>query len=83
MYSVVFVPVKPFVFSKHYREDKDIDVDLAKDCVHHGRKEAEKERGKFKSSKRFRKGELAVIYREFDEYYFVITAYWNVRGDKT
>ena len=71
---------KPFIFSKHYRDVKDIEVDLAKDCVFHGRRAPESEVGKFKNSKKYRKGELVVVYREFDDYYFVITAYWNVRG---
>ena len=30
----------------------------------------------------FRKGELVTIYREYDDYYYVITAYWNTRGVK-
>lgn len=70
---------REFIFSKHYQEDKDIDVDLAKDCVNTGRREREKEESKFKSSKKYRRGELIVVYRDYEEYIFVITAFWNER----
>ncbi|MFH0973881.1 MAG: hypothetical protein V1817_03795 [Candidatus Micrarchaeota archaeon] len=70
---------KEFVFSKHYREDKDIDVSLAVDCVHSGKKELEEKPNKFKARKNYRKGELIVVYKDCGEYFFVITAFWNVR----
>jgi len=75
--------VKEFLFSKHYREDKEIDVELAVDCIHTGKKELNKEPNKFKSIKKYRRGELIVIYREYEDYYFVITAFWNVRSKKS
>ena len=28
------------------------------------------------------RGELIVVFREYEEYYFVITAFWNKRGEK-
>lgn len=70
---------REFVFSRHYREDKNIDVDLAKDCVNTGRRESEREENKFRSAKKYRKGELAVIYQDYGDYVFVITAFWNER----
>jgi|GEM_PF-1330616 len=73
---------KEFLFSKHYREDKDIDIELAVDCVHTGKKVLDEEPNKFKSTKKYRRGELRVVYREYAEYYFIITAYWNNRGIK-
>ncbi|MBI5035948.1 hypothetical protein HZC09_01265 [Candidatus Micrarchaeota archaeon] len=73
---------KEFLFSKHYEEDKDIDVDLAIDCVHTGKKSLDEEPNKFKSKKKYRKGELIIVYREYEDYFFVITAFWNVRGWK-
>ncbi len=73
---------KEFLFSKHYREDKDIDVDLAIDCVHMGKRVLEEEPNKFKAQKKYRKGDLFVVFREYGDYYFVITAFWNVRGAK-
>jgi len=76
------MPAREFIFSKHYKEDKDIDVELAMDCVHTGKKTLDQEPNKFKSEKKYRAGELAVIYREYEEYFFVITAYWNLRGRK-
>jgi len=72
---------KEFLFSKHYREEKDIDVELAIDCIHTGKRALDEEPNKFKARKKYRRGELVVVYREYDEYYFVITAFWNVRGD--
>ena len=73
---------KGFIFSKHYREDKDIEKDLAKGCIHTGKKELDEAPNKYKSRKKYRKGELIVVYREYDDYFFVITAFWNVRGGK-
>ena len=73
---------REFVFSKHYREDKDIDTSLAIDCVNTGKKQREREAKKFKSRKKYRKGELVVVYRDFEDYVFVITAFWNLRGEK-
>ncbi len=73
---------KKFIFSRHYREDKKIEESLAIDCTHTGRKELEEEPNKFKAVKRYEKGELIVIYREYDDYFFVITAFWNNWGKK-
>ncbi len=70
---------KEFIFSKHYREDKDIDVSLAVDCIHTGKKEPEEEPNKFKARKNYRKGELIVVFKDCGEYFFVVTAFWNVR----
>ena len=72
-------PVRDFVFSKHYREDKDVDVDLAADCVNTGGKKPDGEPNKFKSTKKYRRGELTVVHKDFGDYVFVITAYWNNR----
>ncbi|NYZ78162.1 hypothetical protein H0N96_02050 [Candidatus Micrarchaeota archaeon] len=74
---------KEFLFSKHYREDKEIDVELAVDCIHTGKKELNEEPNKFKSMKDYRRGKLIVIYREYEEYYFVVTAFWNVQSKKS
>lgn len=74
--------VKDFIFSRHYCEDKDIDTGLAVDCIHTGRKKLEQEPNKFKARKKYRTGELITIYKEFDEYFLVITAFWNKRGDE-
>lgn len=73
---------KEFLFSKHYKEDKDIEAQLAIDCIHCGSKKPDVEQGKFKAMKKYRKGELIVVFREYEEYYFVITAFWNKRGEK-
>lgn len=73
---------KEFIFSKHYREDKDIDVSLAIDCVHTGKKVLDEAPNKFKSAKKYKKGELIVVYREYEDYFFVVTAFWNVRGER-
>ena len=80
--SVLKKYAKDFLFSKHYEEDKDIDVGLAVDCIHTGKKKVLNESKKFKSIKKYRKGELNVVYREYDDYIFIITAFWNVRGGK-
>ncbi|MBI5636040.1 hypothetical protein HY993_03715 [Candidatus Micrarchaeota archaeon] len=74
--------VREFVFSKHYREDKDIDVELAVDCVNTGKKQFDEEPDKFKAVKKYRRGELITVYRDYGEYVFVITAFWNNRGRK-
>ncbi|MBI3588193.1 DUF4258 domain-containing protein [Candidatus Micrarchaeota archaeon] len=73
---------KEFLFSKHYREDKDIEVELAIECIHTGRRENEGEPNKFKSAKKYKRGELTAVYREYEDYFFVITAYWNTRGGR-
>lgn len=73
---------REFIFSKHYREDKDIDTELAKDCVNTGKKEKQREHLKFKSRKKYKKGELIVVYRDYGEYVFVITAFWNIRKQR-
>ncbi|MDO8339608.1 MAG: hypothetical protein Q7T16_03035 [Candidatus Burarchaeum sp.] len=75
-------PKKEFLFSRHYREDRDIDVELATDCVHTGKKEKERGENKLRARKKFKRGELIVVYRDYGEYYFVITAFWNKRGEK-
>ena len=73
---------KELLFSRHYREDKDIDVELAVDCIHTGRRSSGGEPNKFKATKKYRHGELIVVFREYEEYRFVITAFWNKRGAK-
>ena len=66
-----------FFFSKHYREEKDIEVSLAIDCINTGRKVLDKAPNKFKSIKKYRKGELVVVWKNRGEHCFVITAYWK------
>ncbi|HII54092.1 hypothetical protein COT30_04595 [Candidatus Micrarchaeota archaeon CG08_land_8_20_14_0_20_49_17] len=73
---------KEFLFSKHYQEDKDIDTELTINCIYTGKRMLDEEPNKFKSRKKYRCGELIVVYREYGDYYFVITAFWNIRGDK-
>lgn len=73
---------KDFLFSKHYREDKEIETELAIDCVHTGKKELDEEPDKFKSRKKYDGRELIVVYREYEDYYFVITAFWNERKSR-
>lgn len=73
---------RDFLFSKHYREDKEIDSELAIDCIHTGTRELDDAPDKFKSRKKYKRGELIVVYREYEEYYFVITAFWNARGTR-
>lgn len=70
---------KDFAFSKHYREDEDVCVELAMDCVNTGKKSPEQPPDKFKARRQYRLGELTVIYRDYGEYFFVITAFWNER----
>lgn len=74
--------VKDFLFSKHYKKDKKIDEDLAINCVQTGQKEREPEPNKFTARQKYRKGELIVVYRDYGDYFFVITAFWNDRGMK-
>ena len=73
---------KEFIFSIHYKKDKKIEESLTMDCVHTGRKTLEQEPNKFKAVKRYEKGELITIYREYGDYFFVITAFWNNWGRK-
>ncbi len=73
---------KEFLFSKHYREEKDIEVELAIDCINTGKKVLGEEPNKFKARKKYRRGELIAVYREYEDYYFVITAFWNMRGEE-
>ncbi len=73
---------KECLFSRHYKEDKNIDTSLAEDWIHTGRKEKQTETEKFISRKKYRKSELIVVYRELEDYIFVITAFWNERGGK-
>ena len=74
------MPKKPVAFSKHFWRDKDIDPLLVEDCIFTGKKFSEDEPRKWKATKKFRKGELVVVYREYETHYYVITAYWNTRG---
>lgn len=55
---------------------------MAISCIHTGKKELEQELNKFKSTKEYRRGKLIVVYREYEEYFFVITAFWNERDRK-
>ncbi|HLC47634.1 MAG TPA: hypothetical protein VJI13_01045 [Candidatus Norongarragalinales archaeon] len=73
---------KGHYFSDHYHKEREQNVgkELVIDCIHHGRKELESYPNKFKNRKLFNKGELIVIYLEFDDYFYIITAFWNVRG---
>jgi len=66
-----------FNFSLHYRLDKDIDASLAIDCILAGKRQVDKAPHKYKSSKKFRKGELVVVWKRRGEECFVITAYWK------
>lgn len=68
---------RQFFLSKHYKEDKRIDVSLAIDCINTGRKELDEPPNKFKSTKKYRKGELVVIWKDRGENCFIITAYWK------
>ncbi len=68
-----------FFFSKHYHEGKDIDTAMAIDCILTGRRKPDREPNKFKSRKKYRKGELIAVWKDSGEKCFVITAYWNVR----
>lgn len=74
---------REFSFSLHFYEDKVIETDLVKDCIHTGLKEKEREQGKFIASKKYKKGELIVVFKETEERTFVITAYWNQPGGKS
>lgn len=73
---------REFFFSKHYRQDKEIDAELAIDCIHTGTKALDGEPNKFKSTKQLRRGRLVVVYRELENCVFIITAFWNRRGLK-
>lgn len=68
-----------FFFSKHYSRDKEIDTTLAIDCIETGKKQLDEKPKKFKSRKKYRKGELVVVWKDRGEKCFVVTAYWNVR----
>lgn len=72
---------KEFVYSRHYTEDKEAEADFVIDCVHTGKKKLDAEPNKFKSVKSYCRGDLVVVYKEYDEYFFIITAFWNRRGD--
>lgn len=56
--------------------DKRIPKDLAKDCIYTGKVE-KKNFGKRLSSKKYRRGELVVVWKQEEEVYFVITGYWR------
>ena len=70
-----------YYFSKHYKRDKNIDFSLAIDCINTGKRiKNNKNHNKFKSIKKYKKGELIVIWKKQGFDIFVITAYWNKRG---
>ncbi|MBI5225992.1 hypothetical protein HY994_01995 [Candidatus Micrarchaeota archaeon] len=73
---------REFSFSRHFQHDKDVEIDLAKDCVHTGKKERQHEADKFIARKKYRKGELIVVYKELDDRTFIITAFWNQPGGR-
>ncbi len=73
---------KEFTFSKHFKEERKVEIGLVENCVHTGRKELEEEPNKFIARKKYEKGELIVVYRDFEDRFFIITAFWNVRGEK-
>ena len=70
---------RAFFFSRHYSREKEIDTSLAIDCINTGRRELDEKPNKFKSRKKYRKGDLIVVWKDRGEKCFVITAYWNVR----
>lgn len=73
---------RDFSFSKHFEQDKDADERLVEDCIHTGSKEKEREPGKFIARKKYKKGELIVVFKESEDRTFVITAYWNQHRGK-
>ncbi|MFH1752327.1 MAG: DUF4258 domain-containing protein [archaeon] len=70
---------KQFFFSKHYRKDKEIDTDLTISCIETGKRVLNEKPNKYKSRKKYRKGELIVVWKNRGEKCFVVTAYWNKR----
>jgi hypothetical protein len=70
---------KEYRFSKHFLLEKGISVDLAIDCIHTGKKISQNEANKFKSVKEYSRGKLAIVFRESEEYFFIITGYWYER----
>lgn len=68
---------REFSFSKHFDQDKDVEADLVKDCIHTGRKENKREPQKFTARKKYKKGELIVVFKELEDRTFIITAFWN------
>jgi len=66
-----------FFFSKHYRTDKGIDASLAIDCINSGKRKLGAKPNKFKSGKKYRGGQLVVVWKDRGEKCFVITAYWK------
>ena len=72
---------RSFYFSCHYRQDKDIDVSLAIDCVCTGRKELNQEPNKYKSRKKYAKGELIVIWKDNRAEVFVIAVFGIFAAD--
>ena len=66
-----------FFFSKHYSRDKSIEASLAIDCINTGKQAPDEGANKFKNSKKYRKGELIVVWKKSRETCFVITAYWK------
>ncbi|MFH1751050.1 MAG: hypothetical protein ABH863_05200 [Candidatus Micrarchaeota archaeon] len=75
---------KEYYFSDHYHKEREpyVSKGLVLDCIHHGQRKLEEYPNKFMSRKAFNRGELMVVFMEFDEYFYIITAFWNVRGDK-
>ena len=74
------MPKKPFLFSKHFRRDKNIEASLAEDCIFTGKKFPETEPRKWKAVKPYKKGVLVVVFREYKNHYYVITSYWKKGG---
>lgn len=74
---------KEFIFSKHYKEDKNIDVELAADCVSTGKKELDAEPNKFRAVKKYRRGELKVIFRDCGDYFFVVSTSWQLVAESS
>ena len=72
---------KKYVFSLHFMEKKEVGEELAIDCLHHGRRKVIG-KNKVRSLKSYIAGELVVIWRELDGKYFIITAFWNQRGNE-
>lgn len=55
----------------------ELQEDLVLNTLFSGEKELDQEPDKYCARKRFRRGTLAVMYRQLFEEYFVITAYWE------
>ncbi|MEK6954913.1 MAG: hypothetical protein AABX01_07920 [Candidatus Micrarchaeota archaeon] len=68
---------KEYYFSDHYHQERERNVNqgLVINCVHQGKRELEEAPNKFKSRKFFERGELIVIFMEFEDYFYIITAF--------